>query len=264
MHDHSLYEKNKDKPIIGEISFPSIEKPHTALFIFEFINFLRHRTLGNSVYSFSKFQDIEDTLKRQWSSLFQKLILEQRNKASEARRIENLTEQFEDLKTAILTSISNTNERDVARGVVRYRRLIDFVKSLGLKDNSYLIKESHSWDDFLIHVGIVKIIDLNEHPELESNLRNTGFNRPRVILIKEDSTFFGLRASLEFFNSISLEWDSFMQLNESTREIIVDALGEIRPSTGILHYIRKPFESYLSLDDGKILGQIDEEDDSEN
>ncbi|MFX6540584.1 hypothetical protein ABTG54_21290, partial [Acinetobacter baumannii] len=34
-HDHALYEKNKDKPIINDISFPSIEKPETASFIFE-------------------------------------------------------------------------------------------------------------------------------------------------------------------------------------------------------------------------------------
>ncbi|WP_447508305.1 DUF4062 domain-containing protein [Acinetobacter lactucae] len=248
MHDHSLYEKNKDNPIIREILFPSIEKPHTALFIFEFINFLRHRTKGNSVYPFSKLQDIEDILKRQWSALFQRLVQEQRNKAFEVKRIENLTEQFEDLKTAILTSISNTNEREIARGVVKYRRLIDFIKCLGLRDNSYLIKGSHSWEDFLNHVGIVEIIDLNQHPELINNFRSFG-TRPRVVLIKEDRTFFELRMSLDFLNNISLDWGSFINLNENSKEIIIDALGDMRPNMGPLRYVREQFEDFYNRND---------------
>ena len=45
-NDHALYEKNKDKGIIGDIEFPSIDKQTTAQYIFEFINFLRHRTVA--------------------------------------------------------------------------------------------------------------------------------------------------------------------------------------------------------------------------
>jgi hypothetical protein len=245
-HDHSLYEKNKDKSIINEISFPSIEKPETASFIFEFINFLRHRARGNSVFTFSKLQDIEDTLRRQWSSLFQKLIQEQRTKAFEAKRLDNLTEQFEDLKTAILTSIGTTNERDVARGVVRYRRLLDFVKSLGIKDHNFLIKGQHPWDGLLQYAEIEKIIDAAELPdEFLYRRRNIGSPRARMFLIKQDGTFFELRTSPDFFHSLSLEWEAFMELPEDTREIIVDALSEMRPSMGPLRYIREPFEFYL-------------------
>jgi hypothetical protein len=245
-HDHSLYEKNKDKSIINEISFPSIEKPETASFIFEFINFLRHRARGNSVFTFSKLQDIEDTLRRQWSSLFQKLIQEQRTKAFEAKRLDNLTEQFEDLKTAILTSIGTTNERDVARGVVRYRRLLDFVKSLGIKDHNFLIKGQHPWDELLQYAEIEKIIDASDLPdEFLYRRRNMGSPRARMYLIKQDGTFFELRTSPDFFHSLSLEWEAFMELPEDTREIIVDALSEMRPSMGPLRYIREPFEFYL-------------------
>lgn len=41
-----------------------------------------------------------------------------------------LTDQFEDLKTAILSSIVNVDQREVARGIVKYRRLFTFVFSL--------------------------------------------------------------------------------------------------------------------------------------
>lgn len=244
-HDHALYEKNKDKPIINDISFPSIEKPETASFIFEFINFLRHRARGNSVFTFTKLQDIEDILRRQWSSLFQKLIQEQRNRAIEVRRLDNLTEQFEDLKTAILTSIGTTNERDVARGVVRFRRLIDFLRSLGLKDHNFLIRGHHSWEDLLSYAEIAKVIDPAELPEeIFFNRRNFG-PRARLFLVKTDGTFFELRTSAEFFHSLSLEWEAFMELPEDTREIIVDALSDMRPSMGPLRYVREPFDYYI-------------------
>ncbi|WP_306545880.1 DUF4062 domain-containing protein [Desulfobulbus sp.] len=244
-HDHALYEKNKEKPIINDISFPSIEKPETASFIFEFINFLRHRTRGNSVFQFTKLQDIEDTLRKQWSQLFQKLIQEQRNRSIEAKRLDNLTEQFEDLKTAILTSIGTANERDVARGVVRFRRLIDFVRSLGLKDLKFLIQGHHTWDELLAFAEIDKVIDPAElSEEFLLNSRNFG-PRARLFLVKNDGTFFELRTPIEFFNSLSLEWIAFMELSEDTRAIIVDALSDMRPSMGPLRYVRETFDHYI-------------------
>lgn len=262
-HGHALYEKNKDKPIINDISFPSIERSETASFIFEFIDFLRYRARGNSVYTFSKLQDIEDTLRRQWSSLFQKLIQEQRGKAFEAKRLDNLTEQFEDLKTAILTSIGTTNERDVARGVVRFRRLIDFVRALGLKDHNFLIRGYHPWDELLLYAGIEKILDATELPEeFIFHKRNFG-PRPRMFLIKNDGTFFEPRTSPDIFHSLSLEWEAFMALPEDTREIIVDALSEMRPGMGPLRYIREPFDYQVDkwLHQEHLLKDIDGPDD---
>jgi len=54
---------------MGSIEFPSIEIPETAVYIFEFINFMRLRTNNNSIYQFSKIDDIEDVLKKQWAGI---------------------------------------------------------------------------------------------------------------------------------------------------------------------------------------------------
>ncbi|HEY8910716.1 MAG TPA: DUF4062 domain-containing protein [Desulfosporosinus sp.] len=245
-HDHALYEKNKDKAIISQILFPSIEKAETAIFIFEFINFLRHRTRGNSVFTFSKVQDIEEVLRKQWSSLFQKFLQEQRGRATEARRIDKLTEQFEDLKTAILTSIGTTNEREVARGVVRFRRLIDFVRSLVLREHNFLIRGKHSWDELLEYAGIEKIIDSSElSEEFLFHLKNNFGSRSRLFLIKRDGTFYEFRGSHDSFHNMRLEWDAFVELTENTREVIVDALTDMGPVIGPLKYIKEPFNYYI-------------------
>lgn len=66
LHDHAVYERNKgNKAVIDAITFPSIEKPETAKYIFEFINFLRHLTDNNSIQGFSKSEDIELHLRKQ-------------------------------------------------------------------------------------------------------------------------------------------------------------------------------------------------------
>ncbi|MCA2018915.1 DUF4062 domain-containing protein [Vibrio tritonius] len=261
-HDHATYEKNKDKGIIDEIEFPSIQKPETASFIFEFINFLRHRARGNSVFSFSKLQDIEEILRKQWSSLFQKLLQEQRNRAIEVKRIDNLTNQFEDLKTAILTSIGTSNEKEVARGVVRFRRLMDFIRGLGLRDMNFVLRGHHTWDELLQFVEIRDIVDAEELPDDFRYQRRSPGPRARMFLIKEDRTFYEMRASSEFFHSMALEWDAFMEIPEETRGIIADALSEMRIGPGPLRYVREPFE--MHFDRWFHQERLIEEEDQEN
>jgi hypothetical protein len=70
MHDQRVYQNNKD--LSEKIKFPSIDKPDTAKYIFEFISFLHHRNKGNAVIPFSRISDIETHLLKQWGSLFQK------------------------------------------------------------------------------------------------------------------------------------------------------------------------------------------------
>jgi hypothetical protein len=196
------------------------------------------------VFAFSKLQDIEDILKKQWSALFQKLLHETRSRAIETRRIDNLTDQFEDLKTAILTSIGTSNEKEVARGVVRFRRLMDFIRGLGLKDMNFILHGRKSWDDLLNYVDIVKVVNIEDLPDefRYVNMKRGVGPRARMYLIKEDGTYYELRTSTDFFHSMSLEWEAFMDLPEDTREIIVDALSEMRIGPGPIRYIREPFE----------------------
>jgi hypothetical protein len=240
--DHSTYEKNKNKSIIDSIEFSSIEKPETGKYIFEFINFLRHRSINNSISTFSKYQDIEEALKKQWSGLFQRLLSEQRSKQVDARRIDALTEQFEDLKAAILTSVGTKNEREVARGVVRFRRLFDYLRGFDFPDFSFVLNETHSWADFLKHIDIIEIRDA----VVESDMRGYP-SRPVAYLIKSDKTFYEVRYPFRT-TDMSLDWEAFMGHAPDVRGIIFDALNEMRPGTvnRFVRYIPKSIEDYLA------------------
>ena len=77
--DHATYEINKSNSafLASKVKFPSIEKPHTATYIFEFINFIRLRPTNNSFFTFTSVEDIESALRGQWSAYFRKLLKEQ-------------------------------------------------------------------------------------------------------------------------------------------------------------------------------------------
>ena len=157
-HDHALYEKNKETDIIDKIVFPSIEKQETAKYIFNFINFVRLRTKGNNIFTFEKWQDIEETLKKQWSGYFQRLLQEQRFTNNEHKKIDALSEQFEDLKTAILSSIANGDQRKIARGIVQYRRLTDFLFGLKFLPRELCVMNG-TFDELLRRKAIIDVID---------------------------------------------------------------------------------------------------------
>jgi hypothetical protein len=239
-HDHALYEKNKGKPIIDQIEFPSIQRKDTAGFIFEFINFLRLRVRNNSVFAFSKTQDIEETLRRQWSGLMQRLINEQRRRNLETARIDNLSTQLADLRAAILTTIESSDQRKIAQGVVRFRRLVEFLR--GLKLDSWDIVFSTpppSWQALMRFVGVEDVLELPDN-----FVFNGRFGRGRCFLVKHDTTFYECRIPREILDELQLDWHAFMQYSPESRHVIIEALREMPIGIPSLRYIQKPFDMY--------------------
>lgn len=250
-HDHKLYEKNKGTEFIEKIIFPSIEKQETAKYIFEFINFVRLRTRGNNIFSFEKGQDIEDILKKQWASYFQRLLNEQRFITDERKRMELLSEQFEDLKTAILSSIENVDQREVARGIVRFRRMFDFLYGLKKLDQVYLKSTDDPWEGVLKKADIVKVIDTSEIDD-DYSVRM----RARMYLICNDGFFFETSFSREIFADLSLEWNSFVELDGKCKAIIVETLYDISSGFPHVRYVRENFSQFLSKRHNKYEEQL--------
>ena len=130
-NDHHLYEKNKNATYIDDIDFPSIEKKNTAKYIFEFFNIIRLRNHGNNIFPFEKENDIEETLKKQWSSYFQKLLKEQmttkeneiitsnKNITSLERRVD----QLQDLVQKLIEETPRNNKLQTGNQS-KYRRIL--------------------------------------------------------------------------------------------------------------------------------------------
>lgn len=235
MHDHLVYQKNKD--LIGQIKFPSIEKPESAKYIFEFISFLQHRNTGNSVISFGKLEDIENHLRKQWASLFQRLLREQREKSYEERKMFTISEQIEELKTAMISTIGNAQTREIARGVIKYRRLSDFLSGLKLPDFSMVTQSNCSFEDLLNQVDVIEIHDIPD------NRGRFG----RSALVKSNGTFYELRFGQDFLSRLSNEWQSFIALPTESRRIIIESISDIdHMGPGVLRYRSEQFSDYFS------------------
>jgi hypothetical protein len=240
-HDHALYEKNKGKPIIDQIEFPSIHKKETAVFIFEFINFLRLRVRNNSVFTFSKTQDIEETLKRQWSGLLQRLINEQRRRSIESARIDNLSSQLADLRAAILTTIGSADERKIAQGVVRFRRLVEFLRGLKIDSWDFVFRQPPlSWKELLELSGIDAI---HEIPDFFGP--NGRMGRSGCFLVRNDGTFFDCRLPRGMIEELQQDWYAFMEYPRESRRVIVEALREMPTGASLLRHVREPFDIYV-------------------
>lgn len=246
-NDHATYERNKTKKIADEIEYASIEKSSTAKYIFEFINYIRHRTSNNSLTPFSKYQEIEDNLSKQWSALLQRLLLEQRTKIAEARRIDEFTEQLEDLKVAILSGMQAGDQKEIARGVIRYRGLFDFLLGMNTaKFNFPMTMYTQSpmeWKEFLTRFDIKQLLELPR--EMGRGLNQLG---PRItgFLITQKDTIYVLYFPIKM-DAIPEEFNAFMQLPAATRKIIFEALAETRPrmSSRFVRYQEMSIEEFL-------------------
>jgi len=235
MHDHLVYQKNKE--LVDKIRFPSLEKPETAKYIFEFINFLQHRNKGNSVIPFGRIEDIEVHLLKQWGGLFQRLLREQREHSQESRKMFAISEQIEDIKTAIISTIGNAQSRDVARGVIKYRRLSDFLSGLSFPDVSIVTEGTCGFDELLATAGIVKVRDIPG-------------SRPtfgRSALIKSDGTFYEMRLSQDFIGRVAVDWASFVAIAPDVRKIVFEAISDMgHMGPGLVRYRSENFEAYFA------------------
>ena len=149
-----------------------------------------------------------------------------------------LSERFEDLKTAILSSMNDGDQRDIARGIVKYRRLFDFLLPLRTLNLEHIKVTTDSWNVILQKAGIKEVIDgfsLSKKTSVYS-----GPMRARTILRLEDDTFYECRASVEMMYELARDWSDYISMKEYPRKIIAETLSEMsRPYGGFLHYVRK-------------------------
>jgi hypothetical protein len=108
--DHRVYEKNKkNKELIKEIIFPSIENQDYAVNIFEFINQVRQSEVNNGLLAFEYLKDIKTYLGKQWAGLMFEFLSE-RNKESNQKIVKNTLDNL---------TLINKKTEELIEGIVR-------------------------------------------------------------------------------------------------------------------------------------------------
>lgn len=234
-HDHNVYEQNKsDTDLISKMKFPSIQKKETAPYIFEFINFMRTRTHNNALFVFNKFDDIEEVLLKQWSNLFQSLLSESKNKKLASGQMSQISNQLEDMKALIMSSVNQDVSKDAAKGVLKFRSLINYLDCI-LPDADLIFKIL-TWQELIEKCGVTGTQEFED-----SNMKK------RIAVVKDDGTFFLpiLSFSDSAFESHSKEWPEFSAISEATKKIIVEAVRDTSSSYKELRYYNISLEDYL-------------------
>ena len=258
---NELYSFNKE--IIEEITIPSIKKQHSK-YLFEFIEILKNRKIGNSVYSYSSYSEIEQILKKQMAKKFKILMEEQKNlkKESEEQKayIDKLTDRFDDLKEAIISVLPKGNEREVAKGVIRFRRLITSLSYMLNKktedttiSNNLIIDSNQNFEEFISkNLNLINVFntDINENWK---DLFNTIFksrisihrNFTKKLLIRENDFF--IFENTKFYELLNDDWSDFITLDTSIRKTIVEALteDEIMPFTSAIRHYNQPINNFM-------------------
>lgn len=214
--DHHLYQRNKHQKFAEEISYPSVEKQSSAKYIFEFINLITHRFSNNSMIPYSSFADIEDHLVKQWSMMFQRYLREDRDRTFEARRADAILEQIQDVKAAVLQTMANGAGKDIARAVIRYRRLIDFLLAMqAIGPDVGLVNFTGSFDELLTEYGVLEIL---------YTFASSG-SITRTIMQRESDHLIA-RVPDRRFNQFYAEWKSFSQLSVDTKGAVLSGVAE--------------------------------------
>ena len=211
-HDHFVYERNKSNvDIAKEIMYPSIDKNETAIYIFEFINYLRGLSKNNAIFSFEKFDDITSALTNQWSGLFQSLLAK-RHDVSHHEGIAELSGQIEDLKAMLMSSMSaskSTDLQETAVGVIEYRRLINVFSSFANLD---LLIMNIDWGELLKRCKI----------KGENQINISG--RRQIVIEMEDGTFYTPRLMIVPFVDLKNDWEKFRVLSVEKKRAIANAI----------------------------------------
>ena len=210
-HEHLIYTKNK--AIVDTMTFPSIDKQESAKYIFNFIDFLSHRVNNNNIMTYSKLEDIEKQLKKQWGGYFQRLLKEQTSSEFENKNFNSLSDQINDIKVALLSTLSNDEAKIIARGTIKYRRLLDIITTLNIT-KPFALNPKLSFLQLLKNVNIKSLLVIEE----KRNMRNN------FILIKKDKKVLQSRYSLNMLIDIQKDWSDFIELKKEHREVIYDTL----------------------------------------
>lgn len=216
--DHHLYQANKDNPALAAIKFPSIEKPQHARNIFEFINFLSHRSFNNSVITYQSFSEIESHLLKQWSLLFQRLLQERKEKVGDSRRSFDVISRIEELKSAVLQALPKGSERNVAKAVVRFRRMADFVTKLASAIKPVDLSEFNG--DFLALQKDLGIEDIFWDDEMDSPYY--------LIATIESGGFVGcFQYTTIDLGNFSEEWNAFRLLDKDLKVAVLESAEDM-------------------------------------
>lgn len=197
--------------------------------------------------TYSKLDDIEFQLKKQWAGYFQRLLKEQATSNFEAKNFDSLFEKINDLKVAMISSITNDEAKNIAKYTIEFRRLIDTFAILKI-EKDLIITSKQSFVDLLKNIKIKSVLVFDDE-----NRRGNSF-----VFIKEDNKIIESRLSINFMNTVKESWDTFKSLKDEHKKIVYETLSDDFNNRGFSpYYLRVTTNTLQEYLESKDLKNID-------
>ena len=218
MTDYHTFHANRHAPFLADIQFGSISQPGTASYIFSFIELINNLVVNNAIQSFSRIEEVEDHLRRQWAALFQRLAGEAHNTQTQVAAFQEVASRLSDLEALLVSTVDEGAAREIARGTLEFRAMLAMLASLP-GSLAISVDRGDSWPELLAELGIKKLVVV---PEAEG--RSFGPGNAAVIL-DDDQVWVSRGPSLDRYRS---DWDEFRAFDLSVRKAIYSASTERR------------------------------------
>jgi Domain of unknown function (DUF4062) len=222
LHDYNTYLANRDEAFHSQMRFGSVSQPEHAQYLFTFIEFLDGLQVNNAIEPFSKIDDIESHLGRQWASLFQRMLRESREIARTTREYERIIEKLNDLQAAVVSTADEGQAREVAQGTISFRHVVADLATLPV-DLRAAISEAISWGELVTRAGIVRFL---AGPDERLTFG------PRLFAELKDGSLLEARARFSQLARYEADWKSLTDLPSSVRIAIVEVVSNDRRGTG--------------------------------
>lgn len=227
------------------LSFPGFKNLLHAISLFNFIDLLQNRRVGNSIFPFNDFKDIEIALKKQLASKFKKMLMDERASSQKNNSYENLMSQFSELKMAVLGSIKESERKKIAKNIISLSpivRVLMYLLSRTSNKFDYLFTTKElKWENFIKYLG-AKEVEKEEADHLNESYTPYNLGRASSLNRVWYTVSEGLLVvELNYLEIMMDSFNNFARLSKDERKDIVDALSDEGRITGHprVQFIRK-------------------------
>lgn len=235
LNDHNFWQKNKEKPFVKDLTFPSIDKQEHAIDIFNFIDQIRHAPNNNGFFGFSLNKEIFAHLRKQWAGMFFDYL--QARSLSKQFSTTNQTlaaltaasEKIEEIVKGIYQNVEGAGAKDALDTMDLEGDAKELFVTIGNKidDRFYLYgpqaeEAVHSppisWYTFFISFGFFFELKENLEDDEKTSL-SLVYHNSEVAKLSGKLTKFQ-KSELEIFQS---QYNSYLRLPTTSRQKLIES-----------------------------------------
>ncbi|WP_455884693.1 DUF4062 domain-containing protein [Pseudomonas spelaei] len=234
LNDHNLWQRNKDKSFIKDITFPSIDKQEHAIDIFNFIDQIRQAPNNNGFFGFNLNKEIFVHLRKQWAGMFfdylqTRSLTKQFSTTNQTlAALTAASEKIEEIVKGIYQNVEGAGAKDALNTMDLEGDAKELFSTVGSKidDRFYLFAGQAdeaandpptAWYDFFMSYGF--FFELQEKLEEDGRLGTTlTYHSIDVAKISGKLTKFQ-RSELEIFQT---QYSSYLQLSPTSRRKLLE------------------------------------------